>query len=310
MLQQTTVKTVIPYYEAFLARFESIEQLAAAREEDVLTLWSGLGYYHRARSLHRGAKNLVDSFGGRFPRTLEAAVAVPGVGLYTASAVLSIAHGVPLPVVDGNVRRVLARLFCLRGPRWKKDGAYYNLAEELLDREHPGDWNQALMELGPACPVCPIRGQCLAHAQGLQAELPEGRARRPTVAVTVAAALVEEGARVLLVRRAEGRLLGRLWEVPQTSLESRGLEDLVVEAKLVPGELAVLARHTITHHRIRAEGYRARLARRPPSDPERCRWAGPQDLAGLPVTSLTKKLVRGLFAPQQTLDPTLLGGQQ
>jgi len=323
MLQQTTVKTVIPYYEAFLARFESIEQLAAAREEDVLALWSGLGYYHRARSLHRAAKNLVDGFGSRFPRTIEAAVAVPGVGLYTASAVLSIAHGVPLPVVDGNVRRVLARLFCLRGPSWKKDGAYYNLAEELLDREHPGDWNQALMELGaticsprkPACPVCPIRDQCLAHAQGLQTELPEGRARRPTVAVTVAAALVEERARVLLVRRAEGRLLGRLWEVPQTSLESRGLEDLVAEAmdrhglELVPGELAVLARHSITHHRIRAEGYRARLARRPPSDPERCRWAGPQDLAGLPVTSLTKKLVRGLFAPQRTLDPTLLGGQ-
>src|SRR5438270_615637 len=121
MLQQTTVKAVRPYYEAFLARFPDVRALAAAREEDVLAHWSGLGYYHRARNLHRGATHLVARHRGLFPRSLEAALAVPGVGLYTASAVLSIAYGTPLPVVDGNVRRVLARLLALRGREWTPD---------------------------------------------------------------------------------------------------------------------------------------------------------------------------------------------
>ena len=184
MLQQTTVKTVMPYYESFLERFPTVSALAAAAEEDVLAAWSGLGYYHRARNLHRGAKH-VAQHGGRFPRTLEGALGVPGVGLYTASAVLSIAYGVALPVVDGNVRRVFARLFALRGASWRKEGRYYNRAEELLDTEAPGDWNQALMELGatvctprkPACPVCPVRAQCRALAEGLTERLPEAKAR-------------------------------------------------------------------------------------------------------------------------------------
>ena len=186
MLQQTTVRAVTPYYERFLAAFPTVAALAAAREEDVLGAWAGLGYYHRARNLRRGARHLVEHHGGRFPKTLEAALAVPGVGLYTASAVLSIAHGVPLPVVDGNVRRVLSRLFGLRGPQWRKDAPYYNRAEELLFRAAPGDWNQAVMELGaticvprrPACPACPLADGCVARAEGLQDALPEPRARR------------------------------------------------------------------------------------------------------------------------------------
>ena len=239
----------------------------------MLAAWSGLGYYHRARNLHRGAQHVAERHGGRFPRTLEAALAVPGVGLYTASAVLSIAHGQPLPVVDGNVRRVLARLLALRGPEYRRDGPYYNRAEELLDRERPGDWNQALMELGatvctprkPGCDACPLRAHCRARALGLVDELPEGRARRAPVDVKVAAALVERDGRVLLVRRPEGRLLGGMWEVPQTSLESQGLPDLAAELeerhglRVVPGALAVRARHAITFRRITLEGYRARL---------------------------------------------------
>ena len=227
MLQQTTVKTVLPYYDRFLERFPTLATLAAASEHDLLASWSGLGYYHRARNLQRGARQVLAQHAGEFPHSLEKALAVPGVGLYTASAVLSISRGVPLPVVDGNVRRVLARLFALRGPEWRKDAPFYNRAEELLDRKAPGDWNQALMELGatvclprkPACAACPVRAQCQAAAQGIQEELPEARARRAPVNVTVAAALVEKEGRVLLVRRAEGRLMGRMWEVPQTSLE-------------------------------------------------------------------------------------------
>jgi A/G-specific adenine glycosylase len=316
MLQQTTVKTVLPYYARFLERFPRLRDLAAAPEDDVLAAWSGLGYYHRARNLLRGARYLGERHGGRFPKTLEAALAVPGVGLYTASAVLSIAHAVPLPVVDGNVRRVLARLRALRGPRWRKDGPYYNLAEDLLDREEPGDWNQALMELGatlcsprgPACPACPLRAACRAAALGIAEELPEGRPRPAARDVTVAAALVERGRRLLLVRRAEGRLMGRLWEVPQTSLASSGVADLPRELRerhgleIVPGPLAVRVRHAITFRRIRVEAYRVRLARAPRHDPERLRWATPEEIARLPVSSMTRKIVAGLDAAQRPLD--------
>lgn len=315
MLQQTTVKTATPYYEAFLERFPTLEALAGADEEDVLALWSGLGYYHRARNLRRAAKHIVERHRGRFPKTLEAALAVPGVGLYTASAVLSMAYGAALPVVDGNVRRVLARLFARRGPEWTKDAAFYNLADEVLDKEAPGDWNQAVMELGalvclprkPACPACPLRRSCRALAQGLVEELPETRARRAPQDVTVAAALVEKGGRLLLVRRAEGRLLGRMWEVPQTSLESRGLPDLVPELRerygleIEPGPLRVRARHAITFRRIRVEGYSARLRRKPPEDEERYRWTTPQEVKALPVSSMTRKLMAGLRSAQLPL---------
>ncbi|HUG53517.1 MAG TPA: A/G-specific adenine glycosylase [Vicinamibacteria bacterium] len=316
MLQQTTVKAVRPYYEAFLARFPTVHALADAAEEEVVGRWSGLGYYHRARNLHRGARHVVERHGGEFPRTLEAAIAIPGVGLYTASAVLSIAYGRPLPVVDGNVRRVLARLLWLRGRQWTRDAAYYNKAEELLDRDWPGDWNQALMELGatvctprrPACPVCPLRVPCRARAEGRPEELPEGRRRRAPVDVTVAAVFVERQGRVLLVRRSEGRLMGRFWEVPQTSLDGRGLADLVDELRarhgleVEPGALLARARHAITFRRIRVEAYRGRLRREPPRDPERILWAGPAELLCLPMSSLTRKVIAGARGRQMPLD--------
>ena len=316
MLQQTTVRTVQPYYQAFLERFPQLTDLAAAQEENVLAAWSGLGYYHRARNLHRGARHVAERHAGRFPKTLESALAIPGVGLYTASAVLSIAYHVPLPVVDGNVRRVLARLYALRGPHWKKDGPFYNRAEEILDRADPGDWNQALMELGatvcaprrPACPVCPLHRSCRALALGIAETLPEGRASRAPLDVTIAAAFVEQQGRLLLVRRGEGRLMGRFWEIPQTSLESAGLPDLVRELRerhgieIVPGPLAVRARHAITFRRIRVEAYRARLVHQPAADPERLRWASADEISRLPVSSLTSKIVKGRQDAQRLLD--------
>ena len=315
MLQQTTVRVVVPYYERFLERFPTVAALARAPEEDVLATWSGLGYYHRARNLLRGARHVTAHHEGRFPLTLEAALAVPGVGLYTASAILSIAHGVPLPVVDGNVRRVLSRFYALRGPEWHKDAPYYNRAEEVLDRDSPGDWNQAVMELGatvclprrPACPVCPLRSSCRAAALGLQDELPEKRVRRAPVDVTVAAAILERDGRFLLVRRREGRLMGRMWEVPQTSLEGRGLADLVPELlsihglHVVPGALLSCGRHAITYRRIRVEAYSSRLRRRPPEDPERFRWVSPAELGGLPISSLTRKVIAGARHAQMPL---------
>jgi A/G-specific adenine glycosylase len=314
MLQQTTVKTVTPYYEAFLQRFPDVKALAAAKEEDVLAAWSGLGYYQRARNLHRGAKRLVERNGGRFPRTLEGALDRPGVGLYTASAVLSIAYGVPLPVVDGNVRRVLARLLGLRGAQWRREGPYYNVAQDLLAPGDPGAWNQAVMELGatvcapraPACPACPVRAHCVAFAQGLVDVLPEPRPRAKPVQVSVAAALVERAGRVLLVRRPEGKLMGRMWEVPQTSLESRGLSDLEPELatrhglRVAAGPLLARVRHAITFRRIRVDVHAARLRRDPPEDGERYAWVQPNAVQ-LPVSSLTRKILRALDRRQMPL---------
>jgi A/G-specific adenine glycosylase len=314
MLQQTTVKAATPYYQAFVARFPDVRALAAAPEEQVLAAWSGLGYYQRARNLHRGARRLVERHGGRFPRTLEAALDVPGVGLYTASAVLSIAYDLPLPVVDGNVRRVVARLRALRGPEWLREGPYYNVARDLLDPSDPGGWNQAVMELGatvctpraPACPACPVRAHCEALAQGIVDLVPEQRPRPAPVQVNLAAALVERAGRVLLVRRPEGRLMGRMWEVPQTSLESRGLSDLEPELatrhglRVAAGPLLARVRHAITFRRIRVDVHAARLRRDPPADAERYAWVEPQALE-LPVSSLTRKILRAVGRRQMPL---------
>ncbi len=317
MLQQTTVRAVTPYYERFVARFQSIAALAAASEEEVLAAWSGLGYYHRARNLRRGAQYLLAHHAGRFPRTLDAALRVPGVGLYTASAVLSIAHGLPLPVVDGNVRRVLARLFALRGERYRRDGPFYNLAETLLAPEAAGDFNQALMELGatlclprrPACDACPLRGGCLARELGLAERLPEPRRRRATQEVRVAAALVERDGRLLLVRRPEGRLLGRMWELPQTGLDEAGDVATLAAAlherhglRVELGPLVVRARHAVTFRRIELLGYQARLHGRARADGESLRWARPDELDALPLSSMTRKLARGYAKAQLPLE--------
>jgi len=314
MLQQTTVKSVLPYYGRFISRFDSVKALAMAREEDVLAEWSGLGYYHRARNLRRGAQHILTRHDGVFPKTLEAALAVPGVGIYTAGAVLSIAYGVQLPVLDGNVRRVLARLLAIKS-RAEDSGEYYNAAEQMLDRSSPGDWNQAMMELGarvctprkPSCPVCPVLAQCKARSLGLEESLPLARQRRTPVDVTVAAAVVERGGRVLLVRRREGRLMGRLWEIPQTSLESKGLEDLVPEVRklhgldVVPGTLIGRIRHAITFRRISVEAYRTRLKTPSPQDSDQFRWATPKEVSSLPVSSMTKKILKCLDFPELPL---------
>lgn len=307
MLQQTTVAAVRPYYEAFLARFPDLETLAAAPVADVLALWAGLGYYRRARHLHAAAGAIAARHGGAFPRSLAQALALPGVGPYTARAVLSIAYGLPEPVVDGNVRRVLARLLLLRGRAWRDERAFHAPAAELLARRSPGDWNQAVMELGatvctpraPACPACPWSGFCQARARGLQEQLPERKPRAAPREVAVAAALVERAGRVLLVRRDERvAVLGGFWELPQTGLEPRGPLDLAGELRqrlglrLRTGALLASASHSITYRRVRASLCRARLERPLPLHPGRFRWASPAELAGLPLTTLTRKLLR------------------
>ena len=218
MLQQTRVAAVIPYYENFLARFPDVQSLARARAEAVLSHWAGLGYYSRARNLHSAAGEIVANHGGNFPNEHEAALALPGIGRYTAAAVLSIAYDKPLAVLDGNVARVLARLGALRGDlrapsTWQK---LESTAQDLLAQKSPGDWNQAMMELGatvctpksPKCGECPIATWCRARKLGIAEQLPEARKKRTTVQVTIAAAvLIDPKGRTLLVRHRdnEGR---------------------------------------------------------------------------------------------------------
>ncbi|MBI3014235.1 MAG: A/G-specific adenine glycosylase, partial [Candidatus Tectomicrobia bacterium] len=183
MLQQTRIPTALPYYERFVARFPDVAALARAPEQEVLRLWSGLGYYSRARNLHRAAQTVVEEHQGRMPDSYEAILRLPGIGRYTAGAVLSIAFGLPYPVVDGNVSRVLTRLFRISGdPKCARvSRRLWEKARELLSEKRPGDFNQALMEIGslictptkPRCNSCPLEPWCEARRHGEQEDYPQ-----------------------------------------------------------------------------------------------------------------------------------------
>jgi len=210
MLQQTRVATVIPYYERFLERFPDVHALAAAPPEEVLRLWSGLGYYSRARNLQRAAQEIVAKHGGVFPRDEKDALALPGIGSYTAAAILSIAYGAKHAVLDGNVARVLARIFAVQGDlrdakRWH---SLQQSADALLESKWPSDWNQAMMELGatlctpqsPQCLLCPVTQFCQARKLGIADSLPARRKKRATEVITLAAAvLLDSRGRTLLL---------------------------------------------------------------------------------------------------------------
>jgi A/G-specific adenine glycosylase len=216
MLQQTRVETVIPYYKRWLQRFPSMEALAAAREEDVLLAWQGLGYYSRARRLLGAARIIRERHGGRLPRAAEELRRLPGVGEYTAGAVASMAFGESVPAVDGNARRVLARLYDLPDPR---PGELRELAGALVDPHRPGDSNQALMELGatvclprsPLCPSCPVEELCMAKARGTVGERPPRRARRPVPEVEMAVVVAFRIPGVLEAVPGEGGGKGGDW---------------------------------------------------------------------------------------------------
>jgi A/G-specific adenine glycosylase len=289
MLQQTTVGVVIPYYERFLARFPDVSALADAPEEDVLKLWAGLGYYSRARNLHKAAKKLVAERGGEFPSDFDSVLDLPGVGRYTAGAILSIAFEQAVPLVDGNVARVFSRLFGIRGDLKKPDAQkkLWALAEDLVDRKAPGDWNQALMELGatvcspesPSCGACPVSEKCAAFAKGLQDALPEVSAKKAPVDLKWTCLWIERGAEVLLWKRAETeRFLKGHWGLP----EARHLA-----AK--PGKLLKTAKHSITHHRISVE---VREGPAPAKLPASARWVPRAELADFLVSSLWQKTLR------------------
>jgi A/G-specific adenine glycosylase len=308
MLQQTRIAAVMPYYERFLDRFPNVESLAAARPQEVLKLWSGLGYYSRARNLHLAAKEIVAHHDGKFPRTLNAALELPGIGAYTAAAVLSIAYDVPLAVLDGNVARVLARLHATRGdlraPRtWR---ALTETADQLLARKFPSDWNQALMELGevictpksPRCLVCPVVQSCQAYAQGITREIPAPRRKRAPVSITIAAVILcDPQGRTLLVKDAGAHdrvLFSRMWQFPAVQVSHHAKSELeryfaeTFALKQLALEELPSARHGVTFRNITLLPFLARVAKLPKIP--RSRVIALKNLAKIPISSATKKL--------------------
>ncbi|TKA96334.1 A/G-specific adenine glycosylase [Cereibacter changlensis] len=259
MLQQTTVAAVRDYFHRFTARWPEVAALAAAEDAEVMAEWAGLGYYARARNLLKGARAVVAEHGGRFPGTREGLLTLPGVGPYTASAVAAIAFDEAATVVDGNVERVMARLFLVETPLPAAKPELTRLAETLTPEERPGDYAQAVMDLGatictprkPACGICPWREPCAARAAGIQAELPRRspKAEKPVREGTVWVCLREDGAVLLETRPAKG-LLGGMLGFPGTDWD-RGKTD--ASAPLAAGWQAapVEVRHTFTHFHLK-----------------------------------------------------------
>ena len=293
MLQQPRVDVVVPYYERFLAAYPDVAALAAADEERVLKLWEGLGYYARCRNLHRAAQLIVAEHGGRFPERVEEVLALPGVGRSTAGAILSFAHGARLPILDGNVRRVLVRLTDehadpRKGPAQRRLWAH---AEACVDRApDPGIHNQALMELGaticlprnPACHRCPVAAACRARAAGTAEDLPVRTPKRPLPHFDIAAVVLEnDDGDIYIQRRPLEGLLGGLWEFPGGKGEpGEGMEDaarrelreeLGVEVDL--GAPITTVDHAYSHFKITLHAYRGRIRRGTPRPTAATDWA-------------------------------------
>jgi A/G-specific adenine glycosylase len=308
MLQQTTVKAVIPYYESFLARWPTIETLAAATLDDVLAEWAGLGYYSRARNLHKCAEIVAKQFAGRFPVTEDGLRELPGIGPYTAAAIAAIAFGARTTPVDGNIERVVARLFAVMAPLPAAKPEIKRLARTLTPVRRAGDFAQALMDLGasvctpkrPSCLMCPLQGECAAHWRGLESALP-ARAAKPErpLRVGIAFLALREDAHVLLRRRPEAGLLGGMLEVPSTQWAetlppvAEALRGTPVRAEwwAVPGVVA----HTFTHFRLETLVYRAIVPADTSltfwADPQRCQWVARRDLDRAALPSVMRKII-------------------
>jgi A/G-specific adenine glycosylase len=325
MLQQTRVAAAIPYYERFLQRFPDVHALAAAPQEEVLRLWSGLGYYSRARNLQKAAQQIVAKHAGQFPSRLEDALALPGVGNYTAAAILSIAFGEKQAVLDGNVARVLARIGAIRGDlreskRWQE---LQKTADRLLEPKSPGDWNQAMMELGatrctprsPQCLLCPVAQFCEGRKLGIAESLPEKRKKRATVEVILAAAVFADGkSQTLLLPPPKNTkekaaadhvptLVSKMWHFPALSVTGNlGGKLSAFLRKLTPGVQnrkwqlvpAGKVRHAVTYRAITVLLFLIEVKNLPRIPGARHVPLG--DISSLPVSNLTRKVARAALA--------------
>jgi A/G-specific adenine glycosylase len=276
MLQQTTVQAVGRYYREFLARWPTVQSLAAAPLDEVLAAWAGLGYYARARNLHRAAKVVVEEFGGEFPTSFEQLMKLPGVGTYTAGAIAAIAFDLPHPAMDANAERVLARLFAIEEPLPKAKARLHELGQQLVPHQRAGDFAQALMDLGagictpkkPACKSCPVNTYCEAFQRGIQELLPR-KAERPVRPLKRGAAFVARDASgaVLLVKRPENGLLGGMLQPPLGPWmeEFPSTEQALLQAPFPAAwkKRLGIVRHGFTHFELEIEVYVAEVKRRP-----------------------------------------------
>ena len=312
MLQQTQVETVIPYYQRFLTRFPTVETLAAASLQDVLKAWENLGYYARARHLHSAAKGIMARTGGTIPANEKELLRLPGIGAYTAAAILSIAFGQRVPAVDGNVRRVLCRLFGIRDPleEIKTLRHIHELASDLVPVKSSSRFNQGLMDLGatictprkPSCGLCPVQESCLAFDLGLQDVLPVTRKRGalPHRQMT-AGVLYDDLGRLLIVRRSLRGLLGGLWKFPggekgrgqslKNSLVQEVHKELGIRVRV--GEKITTVKHAYTHFRITLHAFRCSMKTGEPRA-KKChswQWIDPKNLADVPFSNVDRKIM-------------------
>ena len=315
MLQQTQVDTVIPYYHRFLKTFPTVYALADASAQDVLKAWENMGYYSRARNLHAAAKKIVNQFGGRIPDTPETLKTLPGIGEYTAGAILSIAYGQILPAVDGNVRRILSRIFAIRKPvdDSREQKKLRLLAACLVPVRHPGDFNQALMDLGATickaqnadCSRCPLAGLCRARLQNLQNVLPITKKASAIPHRQAAAAVIRNAKGLLLVvQRPATGLLASLWKLPGgfiedtdnigNSLKQSVKEELDISIRV--GRQSASVNHVYTHFRLTLQSYDCLLLKGTPR-PLGCQdwqWASPADLKKLPLSKIDRMILTAI----------------
>ncbi|WP_083993545.1 A/G-specific adenine glycosylase [Picosynechococcus sp. PCC 8807] len=303
MLQQTQVKTVIPYYERWLEQFPTVEALAAADLQAVLKQWEGLGYYARARNLHQAAQQVVTDFAGQFPEDLDKILRLKGIGRTTAGGILSSARNLPLAILDGNVKRVLARLIALEVPPAKALNELWDVSENLLDPENPRDFNQALMDLGatlctaktPACPRCPWQNHCTAYLKHQPTDFPRKAPKKqiPTKKIVAAIAFNLEN-RVFIQQRPQDGLLGGLWEFPN---QEGNIQPLLTD--LFPGAQYERRLNTVfhayTHFKIQVEPqiYRVNLSG--------AGWVSLQSLKDYPFSKAHLKIIEQLQDPQLSL---------
>lgn len=303
MLQQTTVAAVKPYFAAFLARWPNVRVLAQASVEEVMRQWAGLGYYSRARNLHACAKQVADEFGGRFPDTEAALRKLPGLGPYTAAAIAAIAFGRRAVVIDGNVERVVARLFAIAPPPPAGKALIREKAEELTPSARPGDFAQAMMDLGatictpkqPACAICPLLNHCAGRASGEPTRFPAKAAKRPRPQWRGAAFFVrrlDDGAVLVRTRPPKG-LLGGMVEIPGTAWSAdfdagAALREAPIDAPY--RKIDAIVEHVFTHFALRLEIYVAEAAglSRPPAG---CRWAHEGELDKEALPSVMRKVI-------------------
>lgn len=314
MLQQTQVAAVVPYYGRFLARFPTLRSLARAKLHDVLRAWEGLGYYSRARNLHRAAREIVARHGGRLPDSVEGLRALPGIGAYTAAAVASICFGRPVPCVDGNFVRVFARFFGLHGdsraPRFRTVIA--ERVQPAMPADAPGDFNQAVMELGatvckprnPGCTICPLRRWCVAWRTGRVERFPERSRRKRTPHFDVVACVIRRGPKVLIAQRRPDQMLGGLWEFPGgkckpgETLEDAAVREIREEIGIAIEPLRRLTAidHAYSHFRITLHAVECRYVsgRARPIECAAVRWVMPEQFEDFPFPVTDRRIVKRL----------------